>query len=573
MTDQRPEIDNLAAESGREKPSHISETEPPKTRLAKLREGYLTRADAILRNFPHKGKTDLTPDKQELDKSVYDLEAAARAAERELDEASSTTSRAAKEAIGETVHAIEATLEAATDILHPETVEITDKTPYIDEAPIDQIFIDKPIATKTFLRTFQRERSTEPPKPTEMPIYAEIAFTIPQSGRDGEKSPLKCAIIGNPIQADMPSGDRNKQFRLAIYTDDASGIAYVSKELIDLPNGLVNEISDDNFVGEMELIRHNDRFHIKKMNNEGAIQAVVPPQEELRYDPQEQTDLKLFAEEFPEDIDFDINFHRGSYEIKDPEQFYSDLKDEVRGAWVILSKELEIDIHKFPLEIVDFWAQQRLETKGLSGREKASEFIYRKRIRPLLFNQRHVNSIKGIASPAGLLTREKLHIPVEEGEVVHGQTLVHELLHNYMDKEGVDASQYGKGYGKFINEGIGTIGDLLPMKVVTGQMPKYDGIDDMFNEMEDIANGSIKGRVKGSDTTTYNPANTLLHWYLLTERGGIDKIKELASYGSKLNGFNRERFLNAYISTYGESFTELLDKSKHWYKDQLTLAS
>lgn len=474
----------------------------------------------------------------------------------------------------ETAVALGITQETTKDTSNTETVEITNKKLYIDEIPVDRIFIDRPIATKTFLRTFQKDDSTEPPKPTELPVYAEFAFTIPQSGKDGAKSPLKCAIIGSPTQVDAPSEDRAKQFRLAIYTEDTPGIAQVPRELIDLKNSRAKDISDDKFAGEMEITRHEDWFRIKQVSNEGSIQAVVPPQEELRYVNQAKIDLKQFSEEFPDDIDFDIKFRQGSYEIKDPEQFYSDLEDEVKGAWVVLSKGLGIDIHKFPLETVDFWAQPRWETKGLAGRDKAKEFIYRRRHYPRNFNPRHLRT-QAFATPSGLLTREKLNIPVSEGGVVDGENLVHELLHNYMDMEGVDASQQGKGYGQFINEGIGTIGNHLPEKVVTGRMPEYDDVDGMFDEMKAIANGSIKGRVRErSEATTHNPANTMLHWYLLTERGGIDKLRELTQQASRFGtGFNRQRFLNAYQSTYGESFTELLDKSKQWYKDQLALAS
>ena len=63
------------------------------------------------------------------------------------------------------------------------------------------------------------------------------------------------------------------------------------------------------------------------------------------------------------------------------------------------------------------------------------------------------------------------------------------------------------------------------------------------------------------------------HNYLIFKISYILNLPSASCYVNKLNGFNRKRFLNAYQSTYGESFTELLDKSKQWYKDQLTLAA
>jgi hypothetical protein len=233
-----------------------------------------------------------------------------------------------------------------------------------------------------------------------------------------------------------------------------------------------------------------------------------------------------------------------------------------------LSKELGFDITKFPVQKVDFWASPNRDVQEISG--KVKEAFYGRRL-----PNPASRGVYGSARHKQILARQRLDISVNEGGSIDEKVIIHELMHNFMDNEKVGAFQHGDGFGRIINEGLGCIGNYLPHKTLHGKMPEPEsiGYDEDFTILENFVHDDTKKKVNRTmREITHNNANAILHWYLLQEKGGLEKLRELAKCAGR-RGFDRKGFFDAYQSTYEASFLDLLADSREWYREQLALAA
>jgi hypothetical protein len=282
-------------------------------------------------------------------------------------------------------------------------------------------------------------------------------------------------------------------------------------------------------------------------------------------------DLAPLIEEFPEDIDFNVVIHRGTNTVNTTEEYAEQLKDRTKAAWVILAKGLDLNIKDFPADRIDFWAPTREELSGISAADKAREVMYRTRLAPRKFRAGE----GGYVGHRGLsLRREQVHLPIQPDGSVDLHATVHEMTHKYLNENYINVDP--RGHGKVLNEGLATIGNYLPAMVQEGKMPELmpeEFIDSHFDEFcQSIDNQ--KDALPLADYA-YAPANIILHWYLIDQRGGLDTMRKLMSAAQnpiEKYKVTRGSLIRGYQKVYGESMTDLVNKAAEWYKKQVSLS-
>ena len=280
-------------------------------------------------------------------------------------------------------------------------------------------------------------------------------------------------------------------------------------------------------------------------------------------------ELEPYIEDFPKDVDFDVVIHRGAHQVDATEEYSNHLKDKTKAAWVILAKGLDLDVKDFPQEEVDFWAPTREKLSGSNIRalDKAREIYYRRRYFPKKFASEVGGEVKRSRfSP----TKSSLHLPIESDGDFKLDLAAHELFHSYLTSKGIVVSQKDV-YGKIINEGLGTIGNYIPAVVEEGKIPMIS-VSGSTDENFQSFRASIEHEEKDNrlEDKAYDPANTLLHWYLVSQRGGLMKMRELTK-NVKLQideRIIRRSLIDGYEKTYGEPLLDLVDKAESWYKEQ-----
>lgn len=446
-----------------------------------------------------------------------------------------------------------------------ETVVI-EKLMYLDGKSRDSVKIGRPLKKENFIIDYEREYDSKG-ESVELPVYAEFYLEDPNKK---DQPPLRFAIVGdeNNSESDVDiSKNVYTDLNIATFTQSPNGDRKITRMPI-VSDGYSRDpqrISLDGLQDGVEIVRNYNRFNIKKLQEDGVLKADVPVQDEISVlgeKDDDVIDVEALAAEFPKDVDFDIKLHAGSYDAKHPEEFMQRLKDQSKAAWVILAKGMGFDINAFPIDKIDLWAPIRRDgMKGMKLAMKAKEIMHRGWNKPNQFEYGY----GGFSRPESMLYRRKLDMPIDTKGNVDVKAMVHELLHCYLDQE--KASGGAIGYKNIIHEGLASIGDKFLTEMVTKKkMPTIAGIEENFQALKDAAlNDSEQNRLIKK---AYDPANAMLHWYLFSERGGIDKVKELLG-GIGDIGANHGTLLNTYQSTYGESMTDLIDKAKEWYESQI----
>ncbi len=461
---------------------------------------------------------------------------------------------------------------AQEKVVLPQTETITIKSP--SHLDTDSVRIGPPIRQATFSMEYGKARKVE------QPVYADFSIGSPS---DKDSLPVRYALINDQYQD-----------KIVRFTESPSGDRTVTQEPVLLEHGL-QRISPDGSKG-MNISRKDETLTIKP-DSEVEVEAEVPMQDDMSVRLKDGTiltdrEIQHYASEFPEGVGFDAVLHPGTHSIESPEQFKQKLQDQVKAGWVIAAKGLGLSLDQFPLEEVNLWtpAVEKEGRKGFGAVRKIKEMYYRNRPSPRGFRQ-NFGGFTGHSESSG---GPVVHMPVSESGTLEADAMVHELLHAYFDSKKIGV--HPNEYGQILNEGLGTIGDFLPAMMKDGKMPDVGGerITSSFSRFrealesgeKDSGSLSSHGQSKDLRTHAYNPANTLLHWYLLAERGGLDTMKEvvggmkqgkrLAQISRMFEGVigdtpvirTREELLEPYEKVFSEPMVDLLDKAEEWYYRQ-----
>lgn len=401
---------------------------------------------------------------------------------------------------------------------------------YFDDKEEVEVGLGSPIDT----RDFSFASFTKAPRPKN-PIYA-VLLPFKSDGTPDESR--RRYIIGDPDEEKLPPQER--KYFLTHGAKEENGTIVIS-DARELP-----WVSDFDMI--VSKVRGN-RFSFRKGSGQNDWEVTVPEQVQDKLVAQDP------AERFPGHAHVKIKFHSGSYSLRDSEEFSGTLEKQVKQAWVNTAEGFDFDVNDFPAEVIHFWAEERddHEAYGISMLRKARDKFYKLRRYPSMFE---LDGTGGYSFPEAFLGKRKIHMPVSRGGKIDEKVLMHELVHNYLFAQKID---HLGGFGRITTEGLANAAALL----VDGWIDTPS--DKTFVSLDQLMRTGTMEDVVRENANLYFTDNAILHLYLLKEKGGFTKIKELLGSASS-QVVEREGLLQLYESTYRESFFDLLAQAREWYK-------
>lgn len=466
----------------------------------------------------------------------------------------------------------------------PETLTITGE---------QYLHLSEPLFTKTF-RKYPGYGDTQS---EDLKVYADFALTEP----GGTK--YRIAVTKKDIP-DIPSDEHTSEFQAVPYGESIDGErtefdktqALIEGEKTFFPPSLYIK----NIGGDVVIVgSHNCEASVpnqdRKQHKLAELAASGNPMAReyarkvlskdpsifiptLRIEPttwdekQGKTFIEHAAERFPDDVEFTVKLHRGGHKVE--EGYVETLEEHIKGSWMVFTEGLGLDPRDFPIDKIDVWAPVLADKTRGTYRNRMRDAIHRrKRV------AREFNGMRGPFHTEGLHVRDKhgnttaIHMPMRVSGVINFGLTAHELFHGYLKGKDAMAVAVEIGdYGKVLDEGMASMADqiilpqtLTPDKVSITDKPDFE---EKYRKFLYACRDESTNHVKDDDKQPlllreqYNPANAVLHLYLLKERGGIDHIRELAQ--SDIT--SRERFMAAYERVYGEPFADLAVKAIDWFR-------
>ncbi|MEK7571526.1 MAG: hypothetical protein AAB553_04590 [Patescibacteria group bacterium] len=416
---------------------------------------------------------------------------------------------------------------------------VTVTVPRADERYIDRatpealnISLERPIGQKRLQRMGEEQT---------FQILADFAFDPPPTGARGKGAQdVRFCIVEEPPRRHTPD---TKFISLFTYTHDTDGRdvfleLHHLEEGLGIRSGFYTEPLNTNLI---QVTRHGTRFSVEQLTKEGELKATIPEQSRR----EEDIEREATVSRFPAEIPVKTLFHRGSYDVADPETFDRKLADDVRETWVELAEGLGLEPSHLPRVSIDFWApvRDRIDTKGIS---------IRRRFR----NVTHILNPKRPETPTSHAQKRRVALSLEKDGSVDKAVLTRELFALYANDQGIITTTKDP-LARISNEGFSGITDFL-----LGDIPENRSTFGGFNV---LTTSSLEGHPRTSGSPETDLANHVLHFYLWKERGGESKARALANF---LNERGGSQLLRGYETVYEEPLYALTRKAEAWQRRQ-----